>query len=94
MLVIDDGDRVTLQKLLSFALPGKEIIAFGSRVYGQPRARADFDIAVKGASDAELQQLRDYLSVSPLSILVDVSNYDRLDDWLRQTIDAKGERVQ
>ncbi|MDR0957355.1 MAG: nucleotidyltransferase domain-containing protein [Candidatus Nomurabacteria bacterium] len=94
MIQIKAEDLAVVKKLLNFEVPDKEVVAFGSRVYGVPREKSDLDIAVKGATTAEINQLKDYFSVAPLSIIIDVSNYEKLDDWLRKIVDEQGEKIQ
>ncbi|MDR0979695.1 MAG: nucleotidyltransferase domain-containing protein [Candidatus Nomurabacteria bacterium] len=93
MLKIDQADLDIVLKIAKMEIPDAKIFAFGSRVYGEPRDRSDFDIAVSGATPEHFQQFKDYLSVAPTSIRIDASNYDYLADWLRQIVDEKGEQI-
>jgi predicted nucleotidyltransferase len=94
MIHLSETDFKELKKLLDFVIPGKEVLAYGSRVSGQPRINSDLDLAVKGASLIEVDQLKNYLSVSPISILVEVNDYDRLPDWIKSQIDQTGQKIQ
>jgi predicted nucleotidyltransferase len=91
---LSETDTAELKRLLNFAVPNREVWAYGSRVYGRPRVNSDLDIAVKGADAPEIEQLKNYLSVSPISVLIDVSNYDTAPEWLRNDIDGRGVRLQ
>jgi hypothetical protein len=42
MIHLSEADFKELKKLLNFVIPGKEVLAYGSRVSGQPRINSDF----------------------------------------------------
>ena len=91
MTGVDETTLEIVRKLKGAALPEDAVLlAFGSRVYGEPKKLSDLDVAVKNASKENLQQFAEYLAVAPTVVRVDASRYEDLPEWLRLIIDEKG----
>jgi predicted nucleotidyltransferase len=93
MIRVAAEDLEILRKLVEMVAPQAEVVAFGSRVYGEPCETSDFDVAIKGATEAEVRQIKDYVAVSPRTVKIDVSRYEDMPEWLKETVDERGEKL-
>ena len=73
-------------------LPGRKIVAFGSRTNGRARPFSDLDLCVMGDTPVEeesLFALREALEDSPLPIKVDLIVWASVQPEFRKIIDAQ-----
>lgn len=87
MLDLTDRQLTLLRRLLDDRLPGRTVLAFGSRVSGAAKPHSDLDLVVLGTmSDLEAAQLRFDLDEGDLPFQVDVVAWDSLPASLREAI--------
>ncbi len=73
-------------------LPGRTVIAFGSRANGKARIYSDLDLCVMGEEPPDsraLSNLKDELEDSPLPIRVDVLDWAGTSSPFREIIKAQ-----
>jgi len=80
---------VMVEQMLQEFISEARVWCFGSRVHGRVQKRfSDLDLVVRNEEDqhAELQKLRDASEASDLPIKVDLSEWNQLQEWLKQDI--------
>jgi uncharacterized protein len=87
-------DKQNLKILLEILTKYKENIDilyfFGSRVRGDNDLRSDIDLAIKTQNNDFLEQLREDLSNSNISVFVDVLDMDEIADNFVKEIKKNG----
>ena len=78
-------------ELIGQHLPGIEVWAYGSRVRGNPRRYSDLDLVVfcDQKQSLQLNNLREALEESDLSIRVDLFRWDQLPDSFHRQIELE-----
>ena len=77
-------------------LPNASLIAFGSRVTGQPKATSDLDIAIKGQEKIELKtlaQITEALANTDITYKIDIVDYNRITPGFQKHIDLQGKKI-
>lgn len=86
----------TIKKILAQHLPQARVLAFGSRVSGEPRKYSDLDLAIElpqPLSLRSLRKLKDALEDSDLPICVDIVDWHQADDEFRTVVAKQGMSV-
>ncbi len=94
---LDDCHLQEILKLLSEYVPGKRILAFGSRVNHTARPQSDLDLAIlddKLTDFVKLGLLRDAFEHSSLPFRVDLLDWQRLTKEFQDIILQTGIRIQ
>ena len=85
-------DMDTLTELLRKQLPGRDVLAFGSRVTGNAKQFSDLDLAILGEEPipaAALASLGDALDESNLPFKVDIVDWATTNDSFRRVIERQ-----
>ncbi len=88
-IIMRPDDLELVRKILQTHVPGREVLAFGSRVNGRARKYSDLDLAVVGDTPLPLAteaQLENHFVYSHLPFKVDVLDWSRLSESFRATI--------
>ena len=86
-----------IKTILLQHVPNEEILAFGSRVNGNPTPYSDLDLVIKAKKPLTLQQLstlKDAFSASNLPIMVDVLDWHALSPSFQKKIEEAHETIQ
>ncbi len=91
-------DQLSIVKnILSQWVPGKKVVAFGSRVLGKAKPFSDLDLAIYSDATlpaATMAHMRDAFSASNLPIKVDLVEVFGLDEGFRKIIEGQAELIQ
>lgn len=85
-----------VQVILAQTLPNTTVWAFGSRVTGKAKQWSDLDL-VLFSNDMDwqgLERIKDRFSESNLPIMVDVSLWSKLPNFLREQIEQQHVSIQ
>ena len=90
-LQLHERHRKILDRLLAAHVPSAEVWAYGSRVTGGAHDGSDLDIVIRNLGNLDEQSpgkfdLIEAIEASTLPILIDVSDWADLPDWLRADI--------
>lgn len=97
MMNVPDRHLDAVRVVLARYVGGIEVRAFGSRVDGSSRRHSDLDLVVMSSRPlplAVLGRLRGDFADSELPFRVDVADWARLSDGLREAIHARSKVVQ
>lgn len=86
-----------VKRVLAEHAPGYELWAFGSRVNGRAQKNSDLDIAIVKPAKIDwrlIERLKDAFAASDLPFMVDVVDYNSLEEWLIKAIEKEHEIVQ
>lgn len=86
-----------VKTILAETVPGCMVLAFGSRVNGNPSPWSDVDLVVKPdkpLTGVEMFHLREAFTESDLPMRVDVSQWGDLSEDFQQRITAEHEVLQ
>ncbi len=79
-----------VRQVLHSRLPGREVLAFGSRVTGTAKPYSDLDLVVMGSEpvdSAQLSALREAFQESDLLFRVDLLDWHRISPEFRAVIE-------
>lgn len=85
-----------VQDILKKYLPGKKVLAFGSRAKGTAKNTSDLDLCVIGVEPLSfnlLAHLGDAFSESNLPYKVDIVDWTTLDDGFRKMVQQTGKVI-
>ena len=97
MIHLTDGQSRIVTEIVAQRIPDRRVVAFGSRVDGNPKPFSDLDLAIYGNEPLPLTllgQLRDDFSESSLPFRVDLVDANAISDEFRQIIEKKHEIIQ
>jgi predicted nucleotidyltransferase len=92
MLDLPSNQLALIQDMLRRHLPGRAVIAFGSRTNGKARPYSDLDLCVMGNEPPDWRKIGDLkadLEDSPLPIRVDVLEWANLSADFRRIIETQ-----
>lgn len=80
MINLKSKDLDTLQTIFRDYCPDAEIWAYGSRVNGDSHSGSDLDLTVKSFNDSKkrIYELKELLSESNITFLIDINSFDLL----------------
>ncbi len=96
MIDLADEQLRLVRQLLTRHLPACTFWIFGSRAVGRASRYSDLDVAIESSSAipaAQMDDLREALSLSDLPILVDLVNLGAVDVDFRAHVVATGQRL-
>lgn len=88
-LDLTPGQLSIVREVLEKYVPGREVLAFGSRVTGKARKFSDLDLAVMGDEPTGLSvmaSLNEAFTESDLPFKVDIVDWPRTTDTFREVI--------
>jgi len=86
-----------IKRILHGIVPDCKVIAYGSRVCGNPRQYSDLDIAIVGKEKISMQklaELEEAFSNSNLPIILDVSDWHAISPEFKKIIKTNSEIIQ
>lgn len=95
MIDLAPEHRAIVESILSRRLPGRKVLAFGSRAKGRARKHSDLDLAIVGPApdDLTLAELRLDFEESDLPFKVDVLVLDDLEPRWRREVERASESI-
>ena len=93
MLNLAPEQLKTVRTILQATVPGREVLAFGSRVRGRAKIASDLDLCVMGnepLSPSQLLELRSTFSDSRLPFKVDIVEWPKVARNFRRIIERDG----
>mgnify|MGYP001057390698 CR=1 FL=1 len=97
MLDLTPAQLEEVRRILSAYVPGREVRAFGSRVYGAAKPFSDLDLVVMGNEPLgfrQLSALKDAFAESNLPFRVDIVDWATTAESFRGIIAQRYEVVQ
>jgi len=93
-LFLSERHRKLLIELLARYVPEARVWAYGSRVSGGAHEGSDLDIVLLNEAEKEapidrMHELIDAIEQSLLPMLIDVSDWSNLPEWLRGEIEQR-----
>ena len=93
-LFIEKKDLDILMNIFSDFCPSSEVFAYGSRVNGKAHDGSDLDLAIKNfPKEKFLFELKEKISNSNISFLVDINLYENLPTSFQQEIDKNSIKI-
>lgn len=97
MIDLTEQQRQTVERILHAWVPDRRVVAFGSRVRGNPKPFSDLDLAIYSSEPLTLAlagHLRDAFSESDLPFRVDLADMATVSDEFRRVIEEECETMQ
>lgn len=97
MIKVEPKHLTVIKQLLKVYVPGIKVVAFGSRVNGNPEKYSDLDIAIIDESAIELSKLgtlKDAFAASDLPFIVDVLDWHAISPSFQKLIEKGSEVIQ
>jgi predicted nucleotidyltransferase len=97
MLKVSADELQIIRAILAEHVPQYEVMAFGSRISGNPQRFSDLDIAIISDSPISFEllgRLRDAFSESDLPYKIDVIDWASTSEGFRQIIMEKAQQLQ
>lgn len=97
MIDLKPEELETVKSILKQWIPGKKVVAFGSRVNGTAKPFSDLDLAIysdQALPRSVMAHLRDAFSASNLRIKVDLVETSDIDENFLKIIESRFEKVQ
>jgi predicted nucleotidyltransferase len=95
-IALTPEQRTLVESILSQHVPGRTIVAFGSRVRGTPKPTSDIDLCILGAEPLPpivQQHLADAFSASTLPFKVDLVDWATLSEQFRSVIEETSQQL-
>jgi predicted nucleotidyltransferase len=96
-LTLSEAELDTVKKILAAEVPNISVLAFGSRVKGNPRKYSDLDLALlthTPLSLSEIARLKDAFDSSNLVWPVDITDWATTSERFRAIINENFIRIQ
>lgn len=93
-LFVEKKDLDILINILSEFCPNSEVLAYGSRINGRAHEGSDLDLTIKNFPENKyLFDLKEIISNSNITFLVDINLYENLPVSFQQEIDKNNIKI-
>ena len=97
MIDLTSEQLAVVKRILAEHVPHFEVWVFGSRVNAGAGANSDLDIAIISSTKIEwrlIEKIKDAFSSSDLPFLVDVLDYNSMEEGVARTVRDRHEIIQ